>query len=311
MRITREHAVVQVSFLPRLFPVNVYLVEEEDGFTLIDAGMPFSLKGILATAQSLGKPITRIILTHAHGDHVGALDGLKDALPKAEVCISRRDAPLLAGDATLLPGEPQTPVRGSVPKGIRTRPDRLLDDGDRIGSLVAIATPGHTPGHMAFMDTRSRVLIAGDAYQLHGGLAVSGRLRPLFPFPALATWNRELALASAKRLAELEPSVLAVGHGRMLRQPAAAMRAAAADAEQRLRPAGGICEPPPRAGSRRSAKRRRPACRQRRIPFANTGRSGPAAGCALPVALQPHQRSSRASPGIGVDVRTAAQTCNN
>ncbi|KAF4324662.1 hypothetical protein G195_001963 [Phytophthora kernoviae 00238/432] len=210
MRITREHDVVQVSFLPRLFPVNVYLVEEEDGFTLIDAGMPFSLKGILATAQSLGKPITRIILTHAHGDHVGALDGLKDALPKAEVCISRRDAPLLAGDASLLPGEPQTPVRGSVPKAIRTRPDRLLDDGDRIGSLVAIATPGHTPGHMAFMDTRSRVIIAGDAYQLHGGLAVSGRLRPLFPFPALATWNRELALASAKRLAELEPSVLAL-----------------------------------------------------------------------------------------------------
>ncbi|PIH56367.1 hypothetical protein CS562_26075 [Paenibacillus sp. LK1] len=239
MRITREHDVVQVSFLPRLFPVNVYLVEEKDGFTLIDAGMPFSLKGILSTAQSLGKPITRIILTHAHGDHVGALDGLKDALPKAEVCISRRDAPLLAGDASLLPGEQQTPVRGSVPKAIRTRPDRLLDDGDRIGSLVAIATPGHTPGHMAFMDTRSRVLIAGDAYQLHGGLAVSGRLRPLFPFPALATWNRELALASAKRLAELEPSVLAVGHGRMLRQPAAAMRAATADAEQRLRPAGG------------------------------------------------------------------------
>ncbi|MNW56958.1 hypothetical protein D3C74_347190 [compost metagenome] len=84
------------------------------------------------------------------------------------------------------------------------------------------------------MDTRSRVLIAGDAYQLQGGLAVSGRMRPLFPFPALATWNREAALASAKRLAELEPSVLAVGHGRMLRQPAAAMRAATADAQQRF-----------------------------------------------------------------------------
>lgn len=239
MRMTREHHVIQVSFLPRLFPVNVYLVEEEDGLTLIDAGMPFSYKGILKAAGSLGKPITRIILTHAHGDHVGALDRLHEALPDAEVCISSRDALLLKGDASLLPHEPQSPVRGSVPKGIRTRPDRVLEDGDRIGSLVAIATPGHTPGHMAFMDTRSRVLIAGDAYQSRGGLAVSGRLRPLFPFPALATWNGELALASAKRLAELEPSVLAVGHGRMLRQPAAAMRAAAADAEQRLRPAGG------------------------------------------------------------------------
>ncbi|GAS84863.1 MBL fold metallo-hydrolase [Paenibacillus amylolyticus] len=241
MRITREFDVVQVTFLPKLFPVNVYLVEEEDGLTLIDAGMPFSLKGILATAQSLGKPITKIILTHAHSDHIGALDLLKEALPQAEFFISRRDARLLAGDTSLLPDEPQTPVRGGVPKpkAVRTQPDRFLDDGDQIGSLVAIASPGHTPGHMAFMDTRSRVLIAGDAYQLQGGLAVSGRVRPLFPFPALATWNREAALASAKRLAELEPSVLAVGHGRMLRQPAAAMRAAAADAQQRLGLAGG------------------------------------------------------------------------
>ena len=239
MRITREFDVHQVTFLPRLFPVNVYLVEEEQGLTLIDTGMPFSLKGILETAASLGKPITTIILTHAHSDHVGALDGLKDALPDAEVCISSRDAKLLTGDTSLLPHEPQTPVRGSVPKGIRTQPDRLLEDGDQIGSLVAIASPGHTPGHMAFMDTRSRVLIAGDAYQVRGGLAVSGRVRPLFPFPALATWNREAALASGKRLAELEPSVLAVGHGRMLRQPAAAMRAAVADAQQRLQPAGG------------------------------------------------------------------------
>ncbi|WP_145050229.1 MBL fold metallo-hydrolase [Paenibacillus xylanexedens] len=240
MRITREYNVIQVSFLPRLFPVNVYLVEEDAELTLIDAGMPFSLKGILATAQSLNKPITKVILTHAHGDHVGALDGLKNALPNVEVLISRRDATLLTGDASLLPDEPQTPVRGSVPKNINTRPDRLLEDGDRIGSLLAIATPGHTPGHMAFMDTRSGVLIAGDAYQLQGGLAVAGQLRPLFPFPALATWHRETALASAKRLAELEPSVLAVGHGRMLRQPAAAMRAATADAAQRLRLAGGL-----------------------------------------------------------------------
>lgn len=60
MRITREHDVVQVSFLPRLFPVNVYLVEEKEGFTLIDAGMPFSLKGILATAQSLENRLSEL-----------------------------------------------------------------------------------------------------------------------------------------------------------------------------------------------------------------------------------------------------------
>lgn len=235
MKKTTVHQVTQLSFLPRLFPVNVYLVEEADGLSLIDAGMPFSLKGILNAADSLGKPITRILLTHAHGDHVGALDGLKEALPNAEVLISRRDQALLAGSRALEAGEPQTPIKGDVPQKVRTKPDRLLADGDRTGSLLAIASPGHTPGHMAFYDTRSGVLIAGDAFQIRGGMAVSGDTRPLFPFPAMATWNKEAALASARRLADLKPSWLAVGHGRMLEQPAAAMNQAILRAEAAFR----------------------------------------------------------------------------
>lgn len=81
MRATRFALVVQLSFLPRLFPVNVYLVEETDGLTLVDAGLPYSAKGILQAASRLEKPLGRIVLTHAHGDHVGALDALLDALP--------------------------------------------------------------------------------------------------------------------------------------------------------------------------------------------------------------------------------------
>lgn len=223
MKKTTVHQVTQLSFMPNLFPVNVYLVEENDGLTLIDAGMPFSIKGIREAADSLGKPITRILLTHAHGDHIGALDALKDAIPTAQVYISRRDQALLAGSSALEEGEPQTPIRGSVPKNIRTKPDHLIADGDRIGSLQAIASPGHTPGHMAFLDTRSKVLIAGDAFQIRGGMAVSGHMRPLFPFPAMATWNKEAALASARRLTALQPSWLAVGHGSMIENPADAM----------------------------------------------------------------------------------------
>ncbi|MGV2686127.1 MBL fold metallo-hydrolase, partial [Clostridium perfringens] len=104
MLITTIEHVTQISFLPRLFPVNVYLVEENDGVTLIDTGMSFSQKGILQAASAIGKPITRIVLTHAHGDHVGALDGLKKELPNASVYISRRDALLLKGNAELQPG---------------------------------------------------------------------------------------------------------------------------------------------------------------------------------------------------------------
>ncbi|TXK83909.1 MBL fold metallo-hydrolase [Paenibacillus sp. N3.4] len=221
MKITRIGALYQIAFMPRIFPVNCYLVEEEQDLTLVDAAMPFSVKGILQAAQRIGKPITRIVLTHAHGDHVGALDGLKKALPQVKVYISRRDAKLLAGNKELEPGEANTPIKGDVPKSIQTKPDVLLEDGDRIGSLQAVAAPGHTPGMMAFLDTRSRALIAGDAFQVRGGMAVAGVTKFWFPFPAMATWNKQASLASARKLRELNPSVLAVGHGQMIEQPQA------------------------------------------------------------------------------------------
>jgi glyoxylase-like metal-dependent hydrolase (beta-lactamase superfamily II) len=216
---TRIGDLYQLAFLPRVFPVNCYLVEEEKELTLIDAALPFSVKGILQAAARIGKPITRIVLTHAHGDHVGALDGLKEALPQATVYISRRDAKLLAGSKELEASEPNSPIKGDVPKSIQTKPDVLLEDGDLIGSLQAVAAPGHTPGMTAFLDLRSRALIAGDAFQVRGGAAVSGMMKFWFPFPAMATWNKEVALESACKLRQLAPSLLAVGHGRMIEQP--------------------------------------------------------------------------------------------
>lgn len=216
MKITREKSVYQLAFMPNFFPVNCYFVEEEDGLTLIDAALPYSKNAILKAAQQIGKPITKILLTHAHGDHVGALDDLKSSLPNVAVYISKRDSRLLAGDVSLDSDEPNTPIRGGVPKNIKTKPEILLNDGDRIGSLLAITTPGHTPGSMSFLDTRNKVIVAGDAFQTKGGFAVSGQLQPFFPFPAMATWNKELALASAKKIKDLKPSVLAIGHGRMI-----------------------------------------------------------------------------------------------
>jgi glyoxylase-like metal-dependent hydrolase (beta-lactamase superfamily II) len=86
-----------------------------------------------------------------------------------------------------------------------------------------VAAPGHTPGQVAFLDVRDRSLIAGDALQTRGGIAVSGVIRPLFPFPALATWHKPTALATAEALRRLEPARLAVGHGDVVEEPAAAM----------------------------------------------------------------------------------------
>ena len=219
MRITREGHLLQLTWMPRFFPVNCYLVEEENEMTLIDAALPFSAKGIIRTVADLRKDITRIILSHAHEDHVGAVDELKKHFPDAKVYISERDSALLNGDLSLRAGEPATPIRGGVPKKLRTKADILLHDGDTVGSLIAISTPGHTPGSMSFIDSRSRAIIVGDAFQTFRGTAVSGAIVPWFPFPAMATWNKEAALASAYKILEASPSLLAVGHGNMLKHP--------------------------------------------------------------------------------------------
>ena len=226
MRITQEGHLLQLTWMPRFFPVNCYLIEEEHELTLIDAALPFSVKGIIQTAAGLGKEITRIILTHAHDDHVGALDEMKSHFPKAKVYISERDSALLSGDRSLRAGEPSTPIRGGVPKKLTTRADILIYDGDVVGSLKAISTPGHTPGSMSFLDQRNKAIIVGDALQSFRGTAVSGTIVPGFPFPAFATWNKESALASARKILHAEPTILAVGHGNLLKQPQTKIEAA-------------------------------------------------------------------------------------
>jgi glyoxylase-like metal-dependent hydrolase (beta-lactamase superfamily II) len=202
--------------------VNAYLIREDDGLTVVDTMLPHSAKAILAAAERAGAPIVRIALTHAHGDHVGSLDELAAALPDADVIISARDARLLAKDFSLEPDEPADKLRGSYP-GTTTMPTRTVEAGDRVGSLEVVATPGHTPGHVAFLDTRDRTLIAGDAYSTLGGVATPARANLRFPFVYMATWHRPTALESARALRQLGPARLAAGHGRVVEAPGGAM----------------------------------------------------------------------------------------
>jgi glyoxylase-like metal-dependent hydrolase (beta-lactamase superfamily II) len=211
--------------LTRLGAVNAFLVVEDDGLTLVDTMIGGSQDAILAAARDIGLPIARIALTHAHSDHVGSVDALAAALPNATVAISARDARFLTGDKTLDPGEPESKLSGGYPK-IETRPGLLFAPGDRIGSLEVIAAPGHTPGHVAFLDTRDRTLIAGDAYSTLGGVATTAKVNPRFPLPGLATWDKPTALRTAEELRALDPARLAVGHGTVVENPGAAMDAA-------------------------------------------------------------------------------------
>jgi glyoxylase-like metal-dependent hydrolase (beta-lactamase superfamily II) len=226
VRITRHGSfLIQLTRWTAVFPMNCFLVREQDGLTLIDSTMSSPAEDVSRTAAELGLQLRRVALTHAHGDHVGGVAGVRARFPGLEISIGEREARLLQGDTAPAPGEPPVPAKGFFVK-VPWKPDRLLKPGDRVGSLEVVAAPGHTPGQVAFLDTRDRSLIVGDAFQTRGGIAVSGVVRPLFPFPAFATWHKPAALATAEALRKLQPSRLAVGHGDLLEEPISAMDSA-------------------------------------------------------------------------------------
>src|ERR687889_1910967 len=191
------------------------ILDEQNGNTLVDAGLPGQAEVIgaaLAEASIGVRDLRRIIFTHQDLDHVGSGAALVRQ-SRATVFAHPADAPHI--DGTLKPLKPspemleQRPqMRDALEHLEPVRLDEYLEDGERLdlaGGTRVIFTPGHTPGHLSLYLERPKVLIAGDALTSEGG-----RLNG--PNPSATPDVRE-AGRSAGRLAELDVETIVCYHG--------------------------------------------------------------------------------------------------
>jgi glyoxylase-like metal-dependent hydrolase (beta-lactamase superfamily II) len=207
--------------------VNFYLVEADGGLTLVDAGLPAFYGELEALLRSRGRTVADIdalLLTHAHGDHVGIAERVRgEGVP---VRIHERDAE----QARTAKNHPR---EGGMLRYFRHGTTwRLLAMGMRAGALKpvkiaevtpigegaldvpgrprVIETPGHSPGHVVFHFAEQGALIAGDALCTWNPL--TGRPGPQI-MPGAFSFSNAQAMESLGRIEPIEAGALLVGHG--------------------------------------------------------------------------------------------------
>ncbi|WP_323674505.1 MBL fold metallo-hydrolase [Halorubellus sp. PRR65] len=162
---------------------NPYVVDDGD-VTLVDAGWPGDADTVRAGVRDAGfelADVDRVLLTHFDADHVGSLSRLTPELD-APVYVHRLEAPYVAGER--LPPWTGRSVIEALHRLYYRRlmlpdlPIRALEDGDTVGGFRVHHTPGHTPGHLAYVhDARSAVFLGDLAYGLGESLRASGRFQ--------------------------------------------------------------------------------------------------------------------------------------
>ncbi len=165
---------------------NTWLVDEPGGSVVIDPG-PDDATHVAAILHATGGQVARILLTHTHPDHLGATAALQAAT----------GAPVAAWPKPWASGF--TPAQG-------------LADGEQIGSLTALHTPGHASDHLCF--ARGDLVFTGDHVMSWSTSIVSP------PDGDMAAY-----MASLRRLLARADSLYLCGHGPPLSDPDMLVRA--------------------------------------------------------------------------------------
>ena len=217
--------------------VGVWLVREDDGWTLVDTGSPHDTRRVLSAtlAHTRGESPRRIILTHGHLDHAGGAGFLQErwSIP----VLTHRDERHYV-DGTDWYGAIRPAWWGfrliQRPFGRlnRIRPPRVVDvlaDGDRVGSLQVRHVPGHTPGMIALIHRGDRAIVAGDTFVSRG--------LQLYPPARFFTPDPPRAGRSMDRLVGEDFDHLLASHGRPI------LRIGRIEARLAVRRAGGARAP--------------------------------------------------------------------
>lgn len=190
--------------------INVFLIND----VLVDASTRYATRRILR--QLKGREVSAHALTHAHPDHQGASHAVCEALGVpfwvGEGDVDAAETPDLIGERQPDHWLAQLFFRTMTGPGHPV--DRALREGDDVAGFRVLEVPGHSAGHIAFWREDDRVLILGDV--LNGAdplTAVPGLREPKTFFTPDPARNR----ASARRLEELAPKVVAFGHGPVCR----------------------------------------------------------------------------------------------
>lgn len=200
---------------------RVYLLQDEDALTLVDAG----LKGIggrilrqISDAGHSPAAVRRILMTHAHPDHIGSLQVVQQATG-AEVWCHPLEKPVIEGDIPI-PG-PSSGLRFPPQKVDPAPVSRTFVEGETLpilGGLQVIETPGHAPGHVSFWHPERRLMIVGDVIFYFFN-------RMTLPL-AMATVDMDENRRSVQKLAPFQPDTMLFGHGQPIVGGAAAHLAA-------------------------------------------------------------------------------------
>lgn len=182
--------------------VNAYVLIRGDEATLVDTGIPGTGAQFAEVLQNAGlgwDAVKHLIITHYHGDHVGAMGEVMESATSATIYAGAED----------------------IPQIITTQDIQAVADGDDVFGLQIIATPGHTPGHISVLDPVGSLFIAGDALtNVNGELA-----GPNERFTA----DMAVAHASVGKIGTFSFAQAVFGHGDPIESGASAAIAALAE----------------------------------------------------------------------------------